>query len=66
MKEWLLGEGADQPGALFGIGYDFGVCVGGGSICGTVLKYNAGHYAKRMNKISANYCSKVKRLLAKS
>ncbi len=40
--------------------------LGGGSVCGTVLKYNAGHYAKRMNKISANYCSKVKRILAKS
>ena len=40
--------------------------LGGGSICGTILKYNAGHYAKRMNKTSANYCSKVKRLLAKS
>ena len=40
--------------------------LGGGSICGTVLKYNAGHYAKRMNKISARYCGKVKRILAKS
>ena len=40
--------------------------LGGGSICGTILKYNAGHYAKRMNKMSARYCSKVKRLLAKS
>ncbi len=40
--------------------------LGGGSICGTILKYNAGHYAKRMNKTSAKYCSKVKRLLAKS
>ncbi|MEO0498330.1 MAG: transglycosylase SLT domain-containing protein [Pseudomonadota bacterium] len=34
-----------------------------GSICGTILKYNAGHYAKRMNKISANYCRKVKRII---
>ncbi|MEO0635702.1 MAG: transglycosylase SLT domain-containing protein [Pseudomonadota bacterium] len=34
-----------------------------GSVCGTILKYNAGHYAKRMNKISANYCRKVKRIL---
>jgi soluble lytic murein transglycosylase-like protein len=38
---------------------------GGGSICGTVLKYNAGHYAKRMNKRSAAYCSKVKRIIHK-
>jgi soluble lytic murein transglycosylase-like protein len=36
---------------------------GGGSVCGTVLKYNAGHYAKRMNKRSAAYCSKVKRII---
>ncbi|MEN0088058.1 MAG: transglycosylase SLT domain-containing protein [Pseudomonadota bacterium] len=34
-----------------------------GSICGTILKYNAGHYAKRMNKISANYCRKIKRII---
>ncbi len=34
-----------------------------GSTCGTILKYNAGHGAKRMNKISAAYCAKVKRIL---
>jgi len=39
--------------------------LGGGSTCGTILKYNAGHYAKRMNKISARYCGKVKRILGK-
>ena len=27
MKEWLLGEGADVPGALFGIGYNFDYCL---------------------------------------
>jgi soluble lytic murein transglycosylase-like protein len=32
----------------------------GGDLCGTILRYNAGHYAKRMNKVSANYCRKVK------
>ncbi|PSM18046.1 lytic transglycosylase [Nitratireductor sp. StC3] len=37
--------------------------LGGGSTCGTILKYNAGHGAKRMNRISAAYCSKVKRHL---
>ncbi len=36
--------------------------LGGGTICGTILKYNAGHAAKRMNPISSAYCSKVKRL----
>lgn len=40
--------------------------LGDGSVCGTVLKYNAGHAAKRMNPISAAYCSKVKRQLASS
>lgn len=39
---------------------------GGGTICGTILKYNGGHYAKRMNPISARYCRKVKTILAKS
>ncbi|MBB5702657.1 soluble lytic murein transglycosylase-like protein [Ochrobactrum daejeonense] len=34
--------------------------LGGGSTCGTILKYNAGHGAKRMNPISAKYCSSVK------
>jgi soluble lytic murein transglycosylase-like protein len=36
--------------------------LGGGATCATILKYNAGHGAKRMNPISAAYCSKVKRL----
>lgn len=34
--------------------------LGGGSTCGTILKYNAGHGAKRMNPTSAKYCDKVK------
>ncbi|WP_422378847.1 transglycosylase SLT domain-containing protein [Roseibium sp.] len=38
----------------------------GGDLCGTILRYNAGHYAKRMNPISRRYCSKVKRILASS
>jgi soluble lytic murein transglycosylase-like protein len=38
--------------------------LGGGKTCGTILKYNAGHGAKRMNKVSSAYCTKVKRLLA--
>ena len=37
--------------------------LGGGTTCGTILKYNAGHAAKRMNPVSAGYCSKVKRRL---
>jgi soluble lytic murein transglycosylase-like protein len=37
--------------------------LGGGTTCGTILKYNAGHAAKRMNPISANYCEKVVAML---
>lgn len=37
--------------------------LGGGTICGTALRYNAGHAAKRMNGISAAYCAKIKRHL---
>ena len=35
-----------------------------GDLCGTILRYNAGHYAKRMNPISRRYCNKVERILA--
>lgn len=35
--------------------------LGGGDTCGTILRYNAGHAAKRMNKVSSAYCAKVKR-----
>ena len=38
--------------------------LGGGTTCGTILKYNAGHAAKRMNPVSAAYCKKVKQHLA--
>lgn len=37
--------------------------LGGGKTCNTILKYNAGHGAKRMNPVSANYCGKVKSLI---
>lgn len=37
--------------------------LSGGETCGTILRYNAGHGARRMNPISAAYCSKVKALL---
>ncbi|WP_345779337.1 lytic transglycosylase domain-containing protein [Roseibium sediminicola] len=38
----------------------------GGDVCGTILRYNAGHYAKRMNPVSRRYCTKVKRIMASS
>jgi soluble lytic murein transglycosylase-like protein len=37
--------------------------LGGGDVCGTILRYNAGHAAKRMNKVSAAYCAKVKQFM---
>ncbi len=33
---------------------------GGGTLCGTILKYNAGHFAKRSNPTSRQYCQKVR------
>ena len=37
--------------------------LSGGNTCGTILRYNAGHGARRMNPISAAYCSRVKGML---
>ncbi|CDN54448.1 Lytic transglycosylase catalytic [Neorhizobium galegae bv. officinalis bv. officinalis str. HAMBI 1141] len=37
--------------------------LGGGKICGTILKYNAGHGAKRMNPVSKRYCSRVQAVI---
>jgi soluble lytic murein transglycosylase-like protein len=37
--------------------------LGGGTTCGTILKYNAGHAAKRMNPVSKRYCGKVAKLM---
>lgn len=37
--------------------------LSGGTTCGTILKYNAGHAAKRMNPVSKAYCEKVAKLI---
>ncbi len=37
--------------------------LGGGSTCGTILKYNAGHSAKKMNRISRHYCRRVENIM---
>ncbi len=37
--------------------------LGKGSTCRTILKYNAGHGAKRMNPISQRYCNRVRRMM---
>ncbi len=38
--------------------------LGGKSVCGTIMKYNAGHGAKKMNSVSSAYCDKVEAHLA--
>jgi soluble lytic murein transglycosylase-like protein len=37
--------------------------LGGGGTCGTILKYNAGHAATKMNPVSKAYCGKVLAML---
>ncbi|SEQ40956.1 Transglycosylase SLT domain-containing protein [Faunimonas pinastri] len=37
--------------------------LGGGSVCRTILKYNAGVAATSMNATSARYCSMVKSIM---
>ncbi len=39
--------------------------LGGGSTCGTILKYQGGHYAKRMQASTKQYCSRVQQLMAR-
>jgi soluble lytic murein transglycosylase-like protein len=39
--------------------------LGGGSTCGTILKYNGGHYAKRMQAGTRKYCGRVQQLMAR-
>ena len=36
---------------------------GGGKLCGTILKYNAGHAAKKMNPVSQRYCNRIQAVL---
>jgi soluble lytic murein transglycosylase-like protein len=39
--------------------------LGGGSTCGTILKYQGGHYAKRMQAGTRKYCARVQQLMAR-
>jgi len=32
----------------------------GGNLCGTIMRYNGGLYAKRLSRHAAHYCSRVK------
>jgi soluble lytic murein transglycosylase-like protein len=38
--------------------------LGDGKLCRTILKYNAGHGARRMNPVSQRYCNKVQTVIA--
>lgn len=35
-----------------------------GDVCGTIMRYNGGHYATRMTSVSRGYCRKVMAMLA--
>ncbi|MDQ0454783.1 lytic transglycosylase domain-containing protein [Rhizobium paknamense] len=37
--------------------------LGGGTTCGAILRYNAGHGATRMNAVSKQYCGQVQAML---
>ncbi|WP_275783522.1 lytic transglycosylase domain-containing protein [Pararhizobium gei] len=37
--------------------------LSGGFTCGTILRYNAGHGAKKMNPVSRRYCGKVQSII---
>lgn len=36
-----------------------------GDLCGTIMRYNGGHYAKRMTKTSRSYCRRVRALMGR-
>jgi len=38
--------------------------LAGGDTCGTIMRYQGGHYAKRMSRVAVGYCAKVKRHMA--
>lgn len=38
--------------------------LSGGDTCATVMRYQSGHYAKRMNSANRAYCSKVRTIVA--
>ena len=40
--------------------------MSGGDICGTVMRYQSGHYAHRMSGADHSYCSKARGLMARA
>lgn len=37
--------------------------LAGGDLCGTILRYNAGHYARRMSAGPQRYCNRVRQIM---
>ncbi len=40
--------------------------LAGGDICGTIMRYQGGHYASHMTSASTSYCARVKRLMGRA
>jgi hypothetical protein len=38
--------------------------MSGGNTCATVMRYQSGHYAKRINGANMAYCSKARTIMA--
>lgn len=50
---------------MFGVKYLAGAYRrAGGDMCGTIMRYNSGYYAKRPNATNRDYCAKVKGIIA--
>lgn len=40
--------------------------LAGGDLCGTVMRYQGGHYASRMTKANTVYCGKARQIMAQA
>jgi hypothetical protein len=40
--------------------------MSGGDVCGTVMRYQSGHYARRMSGADRSYCSRARHLMARA
>jgi soluble lytic murein transglycosylase-like protein len=40
--------------------------MSGGDVCGTVMRYQSGHFARRMSSADRSYCSKARHLMAQA
>jgi soluble lytic murein transglycosylase-like protein len=60
-------EGLHNPetNILYGVKYlAQAYRMAGGDTCGTVMRYQSGHYAKRMNGANRVYCAKIRTIVA--